>query len=97
MSKIYTCRCGEMGGQDHCQWTGEASELVVVEWMPEHLRASHRAAGNSGSYPHNGAARLAIQYDCYEMQAEYEGEDSEFFRRLDGADVEHYAERVDAA
>jgi hypothetical protein len=33
------------------------SGLVVVETMPEHLRASHEAAGNAGHYPHNGAVR----------------------------------------
>lgn len=30
---------------------------VTVEIMPEHLRASHRAARNWGVYPHNGATR----------------------------------------
>ena len=28
---------------------------VIVETMPEHLRSSHRAAGNWGTYPFNGA------------------------------------------
>ena len=31
--------------------------LVLVETMPENLRASHEAAGNAGHYPHNGAVR----------------------------------------
>lgn len=30
---------------------------VMVEHMPDHLKASHRAAGNWGIYPHNGAVR----------------------------------------
>jgi len=30
---------------------------VTLEEMPDHLRSSHRAAGNWGSYPHNGATR----------------------------------------
>lgn len=34
-----------------------AQSLVVLETMPDHLRASHRAAGNWGRYPHNGAER----------------------------------------
>lgn len=37
-----------------------AHDLVVVESMPEHFRASHEAAGNSGSYPHNGAERVLM-------------------------------------
>lgn len=40
-----------------------ASDLVVVEWMPRWLRASHEAAGNSGSYPANGAHRYAVSRD----------------------------------
>jgi hypothetical protein len=36
----------------------EESDLVLVETMPEHLRASHEAAGNHGVYPHNGAERI---------------------------------------
>lgn len=33
------------------------NDLVLVEHMPDCWRASHRAAGNWGSYPHNGAER----------------------------------------
>lgn len=32
-------------------------ELVTVEIMPEQHRGSHRACGNWGVYPHNGATR----------------------------------------
>ena len=41
----------------------KASEMVdpvIVEVMPEHLRASHEAAGNSGVYPHNGSERSIL-------------------------------------
>ena len=34
--------------------------LVVVEWMPLCLRESHRAAGNAGVYPNNGADRVLM-------------------------------------
>ena len=34
--------------------------LVVVEVMPISLRASHEAAGNRGTYPHNGAKRFIM-------------------------------------
>lgn len=32
-------------------------KLYLKETMPDHLRSSHRAAGNWGSHPHNGAVR----------------------------------------
>ena len=44
-----------------------AVDAVVVEWMPEYLRASHEAAGNSGRYPANGALRLRVTPACAEM------------------------------
>ncbi len=34
--------------------------FVSVEEMPDHLRGSHRAAGNWGCYPHNGATRRQV-------------------------------------
>jgi hypothetical protein len=40
------------------------SETVLVEHMPESLRASHEAAGNRGVYPHNGALRLRVSQGC---------------------------------
>jgi hypothetical protein len=42
-------------------WTPDtADEFVTMEEMPESLRASHRAAGNWGDYPHNGATRRLV-------------------------------------
>lgn len=35
-------------------------DIVVVERMPAHLRGSHKAAGNWGEYPHNGAERVLM-------------------------------------
>lgn len=64
------CESGTATGEP-CVWTGNASDLVTVEWMPEHLRASHEAAGNWGVYPYNGAERLRCCPACAEMlQAE---------------------------
>lgn len=39
------------------------SNLVVIEVMPTHHRSSHRAAGNWGTYPHNGATRFSATED----------------------------------
>lgn len=57
------CNCGALTGE-RCNWFGPLDETVIVEYMPEHLRASHTAAGNSGVYPHNGAQRIRVEASC---------------------------------
>jgi hypothetical protein len=59
--------CSECGGD--C-----ATEVALVETMPEQFRASHRAAGNSGTYPHNGAVRRHVCFGCAEALIEDEEE-----------------------
>jgi hypothetical protein len=87
----YTCRCGELDGSEHCDWAGSLDELVLCEYMPQHLRASHAAARNSGTYPANGAIRAAIHIDC----ASVIEEGCEWFRRLgDPENLADYAERA---
>lgn len=54
------CECGYITG-DRC---AAESAHVLVEWMPEDLRESHEAAGNAGSWPHNGSVRLRMSIDC---------------------------------
>lgn len=45
-------------------WTPDtAADWVTVETMPDYLRASHRAAGNWGRYPVNGACRYLVHRD----------------------------------
>lgn len=61
--QLFHCQCGTIYGE-RCEWTGPAAYMVVVEWMPDSLRGSHTAAGNSGDWPMNGAERLAIQWEC---------------------------------
>jgi hypothetical protein len=63
MTKSIQCECGQALGEP-CQWTGDVAETVLVEYMPEALRASHEAAGNRGEYPHNGALRLSCERGC---------------------------------
>lgn len=67
------CECGEWSGES-CEWTGPKSETVVVEAMPNHLRASHVAAGNSGAYPHNGSSRIRVEKSCAARMVESDGE-----------------------
>jgi hypothetical protein len=60
------CECGQAMGE-WCGGVVTAADRVVVEWMPEYLRASHVAAGNSGTWPANGAVRLAVTRACAEV------------------------------
>lgn len=76
---------------ERCNWSGPLSEMVVVEWMPEHLRASHTAARNSGSYPHNGAMRIAVEKSCADLLIESESE----WANIVSASPEQYAEEVE--
>ena len=59
------CECGVMTGR-LCDGFGDPAEMVMVEWMPEHFRASHEAAGNAGEWPHNGASRVLCLPSCAE-------------------------------
>lgn len=67
------CECGEWSGE-RCEWSGDASDAVRVEVMPEHLRSSHEAAGNSGSYPDNGAVRLRVSRECADLMVAADGD-----------------------
>lgn len=62
---IVRCQCGEITG---VQCDGVAT--VLVNWMPEYLRETHRKARNSGVWPHNGAVRLALTRECAENLAQ---------------------------
>lgn len=63
------CGCGAWSGV-RCEWVGPRAETVLVEWMPESLRASHVAAGNRGRHPHNGARHIVVHTDCAERMVE---------------------------
>jgi hypothetical protein len=68
------CECGKIIGE-RCAWSGPKAETTLVEWMPEQHRSGHEAAGNSGSYPHNGAERLRIESEtCLPLLRESEGD-----------------------
>lgn len=58
--QIVKCECGQITGEA-CSWSGPITNTVVVEYMPEYLRDSHRAAGNHGLYPLNGAQRIRVE------------------------------------
>lgn len=67
------CACGATRNE-RCVWTGPGSDTAVVEWMPEWIRASHTAAGNHGTYPHNGALRLRCERSCADRLIESDPE-----------------------
>ena len=89
MNKTYQCQCGDWGGEP-CVWRGPASDMVIVEWMPDEHRASHAAAGNSGSFPANGSQRIAVERSCAEMMIDTDGEWARIVSE-DAADVERLA------
>ncbi len=89
-TKSYRCGCGVWTGEC-CSWTGPASEMVVVEWMPPELRASHEAARNSGTYPANGSTHVAVERSCADLVTEADGE----WAGLTECDPAAYAEEVD--
>jgi len=70
------CQCGQATGVA-CEFDGPADELVTVEFMPPYLRASHRAAGDWGSYPANGAWRLRVTPECADMLDDDDDEDED--------------------
>ena len=63
------CECGQWTGE-RCQWVGSPDDTVIVEFMPDHLRASHAAAGNAGRYPYNGAVRIRCERSCADLIVE---------------------------
>ena len=80
------CQCGEWTGE-MCAWSGPASEMVVVEYMPECLRPSHTAAGGRGAWPHNGSIRVAVERGCADLAV---AADPLWTRIVDGARVADY-------
>lgn len=60
----------------------------LIETMPDHIRGSHRAAGNWGTYPANGAQRRIVD------ESELPDDDAEYdhvVREATDRDVERYA------
>lgn len=70
----WRCQCGEVWGE-FCFWRGPREETVVVEWLPEYLRASALAAGGwAGGYPASGAVRIRVSRECADVILEHETE-----------------------
>ncbi len=66
-----SCECGDVTGTP-CGWRGPRADTVLVEYMPEHLREGHAAAGGAGVYPVNGAVRIRCERSCAEAIVETE-------------------------
>ena len=59
------CQSGHVTGV-RCESETPNTNLIQLDYMPEHLRDSHRMAGNWGTYPQNGAIRIHVCSDCLE-------------------------------
>ena len=70
-----------------------AHDLVVLETMPEHLRASHEAARNRGEYPHNGAQRVIM--DRANAKSWDDGDWTVIVRPATERDLEQYGYAVE--
>lgn len=70
----HCCECGQWSG-NRC-YAAYTDSSVVVEFMPQWLRASHVAAGGGGRgvYPHNGARRINVTPACAEFMREADPE-----------------------
>jgi len=70
-------------------------DLVVVEHMPERHRASHRAAGNWGRFPANGAERILM--DRAEAEALVRDDPDGYDEIIRDATDHDYAEMTEVA
>jgi len=66
------CDCEQVTGQPCGCRGGSVADLVTVEYMPRQHRASHEAAGNRGTYPHNGASHVRCSRACADSILETE-------------------------
>lgn len=79
----------------HLAYSGY-DDPVLVERMPDHLRDSHRAARNWGSYPHNGAERVIVERSVtlewrYNVDTHYSIEDDEYDHIVRDATADDFA------
>lgn len=72
-AKTIHCECGAVI-MEPCARSGSEDQMVEIEWMPKHLRASHEAAGSRGKWPGNGALHLRVERDCAEYIMQNDGE-----------------------
>lgn len=70
------------------------TDPVVVERMPDYLRGSHRAAGNWGVYPQNGAERVIVERADTEMWS-YDAEADEH-ASIDDDEYDHIVRSASA-
>ena len=92
------CGCGAVTGQACWGDALPADQVVVIEYMPRELRASHEAAGNSGEWPHNGAVRIAVAKSCADAimdpDPDDESDDADWTEIVYGANPYDYAEEL---
>ena len=67
------CECGEWSGE-RCNANAMRDDMVTVEYMPDHLRSSHQAAGNTGTHPVNGSVRILVTQECADAMIEHDGD-----------------------
>lgn len=68
------CECHMAHSDGPCYSIIPAGQTNVIEYTPEHLRASHTAARNTGVYPYNGNLRIRCHPVCAESILESDPE-----------------------
>jgi hypothetical protein len=66
------------------------TKFVIVETLPKWTRESHKAAGNSGSYPGNGADRVRMLRNQAEVEVEADPEWTSILRGCRRGDPKKY-------
>lgn len=67
------CECNQWSGEP-CNGEGAKQSMVIMEYMPDCMRASHEAAGNRGIHPLNGSERLTVTPECAARMLEHDGD-----------------------
>ncbi len=70
------------------------TDPVVVETMPEYIRASHQAARNWGSYPANGAERSVMSREDAESLVDEDDDYDHIVRDATVKDAKNYGVKV---
>jgi len=72
--------------------TAASGTLLLIETMPSHLVASHKAARNFGSFPANGAERLIVDAADVDTYLDADNGYDHVVRVATSRDVERYGD-----
>lgn len=89
-TKTYRCGCGAWMDEG-CEWSGPASEMVVVEYTPDAVRETARASGRLDT----GMEFVAVCRDCWDHIQQQDAFDADWWAETT-VDPTAYAEEVES-